>query len=178
MPPTYAPPRPYGPAYPQAYGPQPYHPQPYAPPRGWVPPPSVVPAPAPVRPSDSRQTISTGFGLFGASYVITAILGGVTYDGKLRCVDKGDPPRDCRRFGAALMIPAVGPFIAIGETSSEARIIGVVWSGVLQLAGLGLGIAGAVKYGRERRRMVDGLRLRRNVYLGSMAAGLQLRVRF
>jgi hypothetical protein len=190
--------------YVQSYPPRGYSPpvaRPYVPPRGWVPGPVAAPAPAsgpyapvwapgpvsvppppPPKQSDAMQTLVTGVGVFAVSYVTTAVLGGITYDGHLRCTDRGDPPRDCKWFGGMMTIPVAGPFIAIAGTNSTPRIVGLVWSGVLQLAGIGLAISGGVQHARQRRVTADGLRLRRNLHVGASprldGAGLQLRLRF
>jgi hypothetical protein len=88
-----------------------------------------------------------GFGLFGVSYLLTVGAGTVT-------IDAGRP-----MIGRAMLIPAVGPFIAAARTDSAAAGFALGFTGVVQLSGLAMGIAGAVLLGKSRaeaRRLAAG----------------------
>jgi hypothetical protein len=88
-----------------------------------------------------------GFGLFGLSYLLTVGAGTVT-------IDAGRPD-----IGKPMLIPAVGPFIATARQDSAAAGFALALTGVVQLTGLAMGIAGAVLLGKSRaeaRRLALG----------------------
>lgn len=86
-------------------------------------------------------TIS-GFSMLGISYFGSALIGAIAYD-------VGDTDAS-RRYGRRMLIPVGGPFAAAPH--AEALSVGILTgaAGVVQVAGLGMGIAGAVLLGRER----------------------------
>lgn len=77
--------------------------------------------------------------MFGASYVIATFAAASLIE--FRAVDLGRP----------LLIPVVGPFIAGSRAPTATFGVSIALDGVVQLAGLGLGIAGAVQLGKARR---------------------------
>ena len=106
-----------------------------------------------------------GFATFGVSYLSFALTTGLIYETGL---------------GA---IPVGGPFIFLAEDVDLAPL----WllAGLAQVAGLTMGIVGAVRvnrYNNDCRLSRDGLRLRGNLHLDSKArrsgAGLDLTYRF
>ena len=93
-------------------------------------------------PDKGSGLIAGGIGLGVGSYFVTALLGAIA-------IDKGRNADD-RDRGKAMMIPIAGPFIAIGKTDSAVRRFGLATSGSMQLAAIGLLIAGAIKHARYK----------------------------
>jgi hypothetical protein len=116
-------------------------PQPQPPPPAYQPMPQPQPAPPPApNPNRGLGLMIAGFSVFGVSYLITAVTGTAS-------IDAGYP-----EIGRPLLIPVAGPFIA-GARQSQATIgLGLGIVGVVQLAGLGMGVGGAVMFGSARRR--------------------------
>jgi hypothetical protein len=83
-------------------------------------------------------TIS-GFSIFAVSYLITAASGTIA-------LDAGSP-----EIGRPLLIPAVGPFIAASRLNSATGGFGLAFAGIIQVAGLGMGVGGAIMLGKSRR---------------------------
>lgn len=148
----YANPQPY-PAQPQPY---PANPQPYADPNdnnGY---------PAPATRSRRKGMMIGGWTMLGASYLFTALIGAIISDSKTICED----PARCQRLGYYMMIPVAGPFIATGPSDSATGSIFLGLTGVIQTAGLILGIVGTAQFvadGRRNQSVMnnDGLRLTR-----------------
>jgi hypothetical protein len=116
-------------------------PQPVPPPPVYQPPPQ--PVPPPYKPYNKNRGLGltiAGFSIFGFSYLITAVSGTIA-------IDAGSP-----EIGRPLLIPAVGPFIAASRVPSATLGFGLGFTGVIQLAGLGMGIGGAVMLGNSRRQ--------------------------
>jgi hypothetical protein len=121
------------------------------------PEPTVDPTPAPhpvlvedpqAQPVDEKPRYGRnhglgwtfmGFGMFGTSYVINATVGALL-------IDDGNP-----LVGRPLMIPVVGPFLAGARMERAVDGFLVGFGGVFQVAGLAMGIAGAVMLGKARR---------------------------
>lgn len=148
-------------AQPQPYGqPQPYaQPQPYGQPG---------PAPYTAPPQQRRRgkgMMIAGFTVFGASYLSTALVGAAVLDTSNETVTC----YNCERVGASLLVPVVGPLIAVPALESATGTIFAILSFVAQAGGLSLGIAGAVLWTRDGRRMQQapqaGLHLGRGVRL-------------
>ena len=159
---------------PQAYGdpavqpmPQPY-PQPVAQPYG--PPPGPAPYQAPPEPPRRRGKgmMIAGFITFGASYLTTAFVGAVALDGSREF--GGTTDTQAHKLGTALLIPVVGPLVAIPNIDSYSASLVAVLSFIAQAGGLGLGIAGAVRYSRDGKRIQAaqaGLHIGKGVRLGA-----------
>lgn len=98
--------------------------------------------------------VAFGFGMFGVSYLIAAVVG-------TSMIDFGD-----EELGRPLLIPVAGPFITAARAPSATFGFGMALGGVVQLAGLGLGITGAVQLGNARRNAPR---------LSAAPGGLQLR---
>ena len=81
-----------------------------------------------------------GFSVFTVSYLITALAGTSMIDG-------GRP-----EIGRPLLIPVAGPFIAGARQSYATVGLGLGFVGVIHLAGLGMGVGGAVMLGNARRQ--------------------------
>lgn len=151
-----------------------------------APAPSMValPAPSPPPPPPPRRRgiglMVTGYTLFGVSYMLTALSGAAVID---NCsVDRN---YDCRRLGRSLMVPALGPFMALREIQSmTARFTMVLFPGLMQVGGLTMGIAGSVLYRRSHRHAglvtAEGIRLarRHDLRLAAGATRVQLTYRF
>lgn len=169
QPQPYAQPQPYPYAQPQPY---PYaQPQPYAEP------------PPPPRKRRAGLMIS-GWVMFGASYIGTAAIGAGLVDANgFACAD--DYAR-CHAVGRYMLIPVIGPFLAIGPSESALGSIGLVFAGLVQTAGLAMGIAGTAMFvadGKAQRQALnqDGLRLTKRLRMnaspriGGATLGLNMR---
>lgn len=98
--------------------------------------------PAPRKRGPGLGLTISGFSMFGISYVGSALVGAMAYD-------LGDD-RASRAYGRRMMIPVGGPFAAAGQSSSLTIGILTGMAGVVQVAGLGLGITGTVLLAREK----------------------------
>jgi hypothetical protein len=116
-----------------------------------VPPPNYEPeadaattegSAAPVKPHRNRGLGMTfmGFGMFGTTYLITGIIAA-------SLIDQGDTA-----VGRPMLIPVAGPFIAGAHAQSATVGFAIGIGGVFQIAGLALGITGAVRLGKSRAR--------------------------
>lgn len=86
---------------------------------------------------------AVGFSVFGASYAISSLTGAIVADAR-------DGER-LDRFGRRMLIPVVGPWLAIPHTESATGAWFTGFAGAAQLAGLVLGTVGAVRLGQQRR---------------------------
>ncbi len=151
-------------------------------------PPRQPQAPPVYRPTSKRGLglMITGWSLLTASYALTALSGAVVID---TC--SSSDTYDCRKLGRSLMVPVLGPFLATSEIDTmRGRLALAVIPGLVQVAGLSMGIAGSVLFSRSRRRRIaalnaDGFRLTRrahNLRLSNTASpyggGLRLSYRF
>lgn len=116
--------------------------------------PMPAPAPMPPRPNPNRGMgmMIAGFSIFSISYLITAGVG-------TALIDNGR-----QATGRPLLIPVAGPFIAASRQPYATVGFGLGFVGVIQLAGLGMGVGGAVMLGTARRQ----------ARLSANAGGLQL----
>ncbi|MEZ4450216.1 MAG: hypothetical protein R3B09_12135 [Nannocystaceae bacterium] len=153
---------------------------------------TTTPPPAPgavdhhLRHRRGRDMMIAGFTVFGGLYLLSAFSGAITYD---QCNTNNNP--DCGYIGKALILPVVGPFIAVPKVDKlSAKMAIVVFPGLGQITGLALGIAGAVLFGKSRKyvarvnadgvQLVQGRQLRLNT-MGTPrgdGGGLQLTLRF
>lgn len=152
---------PSAPAAPAAEGPQPYvGPQPYA-------DPASQPQPAPQPRGRRKGLMIGGWVMFGASYLATAFISAIVAD-SCRALDE----RGCRNAALTAMIPVVGPFMAIPymQTDYITPKVFMAFPGLVQTAGLIMGIVGTVRFvrdGREPRYVgVDGFKLGPKLRLG------------
>ncbi|KIG13912.1 hypothetical protein DB30_07407 [Enhygromyxa salina] len=130
-------------------------------------PGSMAPSPMIVNPrvaalkqqrnSGLGMTIS-GYTIFGTSYLISALVGTISLD---LAADVGGTGV----YGKRMLIPVAGPFLAIPRADSATGGLFTGFLGVVQIGGLVLGTAGAIKFGRANRQ----LRLSAN------SGGLELR---
>jgi hypothetical protein len=97
---------------------------------------------APVKPHRNRGLGMTfmGFGMFGTTYLINGIVA-------TSLIDQGDTA-----VGRPMLIPVAGPFIAGAHAQSATVGFAIGIGGVFQIAGLALGITGAVRLGKSRAR--------------------------
>jgi hypothetical protein len=112
--------------------------------------------PVPPKPYNRNRGLGltiAGFSIFGFSYLIAAASGTVA-------IDAGDAD-----VGRPLLIPVAGPFIAATRVGSATFGFGLAFAGVIQLAGLGMGVGGAVMLGNSRRKAA----------LSAAPGGLQLK---
>lgn len=125
-----------------------------------LPPASRLPMPSgdPGRAIDKRANglLAAGGTMVGVTYLGTSLRGAFVIDrARKTTTDANGMPRpiDQRRlaYGRALMVPVIGPFVAVGYTSSAVARFGAVLSGTAQLAGAVMLLAGVIGKGRARR---------------------------
>jgi hypothetical protein len=116
------------------------------------PPPQPIPPPSHNRNRGLGLTIA-GFSVFGFSYLISAVSATIM-------IDTG-----ASELGRPLLIPAIGPFVAASRAGTAVGAFGLGFVGVIQLAGLGMGVGGAVMLGNSRRQ----------AQLSATSGGLQVR---
>jgi hypothetical protein len=104
-----------------------------------MPQPQPLPPKGP-NPNRGLGMTIAGFSIFGVTYLITAV-------SATAMIDSGSP-----EIGRPLLIPVVGPFIAAGKQSYATIGFGLAFTGVIQLAGLGMGVGGAVMLGSARHK--------------------------
>jgi hypothetical protein len=137
-----------------------------APPTATVPPPVVSPsavapkpAPDPRRKSGLGMVIG-GLSTLGTVYLVTSMRGATMIDkAKRERIDYSTgleigPDRRGIAHGRALLVPAIGPFIALRHTSSASAKWLDVFCGTVQTASLVLAAVGFVRMrqGRAPRR--------------------------
>lgn len=157
-----------------------------------TPPQGGAPQPDAAGSRPTRRGVGlmfAGWAIFGSSYLASALIGGLAID---PC-DYIDPDDSCRDEGLYLLVPVVGPLVAIPYASPTIRApLAIAF--VAQAAGLSLGIAGTVLFLRARAQNtavnVDGVRLTRRgdlrlnagpTFVGGAAlegGGVTLRYRF
>jgi hypothetical protein len=126
---------------------------------GAVPAPVYQPAPAQPgpQPLPNRNRglglMISGFSVFSIAYIISAVTGVIMID------------TNNEEIGRPLLIPVAGPFIAINRTRTALGGFGLGFVGIVQLAGFGMGVGGAVMFGRARHQ----------AQLSAGPGGLQLR---
>jgi hypothetical protein len=105
-----------------------------------------------------------GWSLFGGTWLFSVVLAAMMYE-KDRNPGAGKVCLNCRAEGDALLIPLVGPFMAIPKAGGADGKALVAIIGVVQLAGLALGITGTVLYAlrlrayKANQRRIAGLPL-------------------
>lgn len=135
----------YGQSQPQygqpQYGQQPYYQQPYV--NGGL-------SPRPRRPS--RALLITGASIFGASYLISAMVGAILVDAD----DDGecDIDENCREVGRWLFLPLIGPWVGMSKTRDDG---GLAFLGMLQLVGAGLTVGGIIRFVNTKRQYESGI---------------------
>ncbi len=119
------------------------------------PPPPVPTYVAPPGPSPQlvalRQQRNSGIGmtisgytLFGTSYLISALIGTISIDYARDVGGSGT-------YGHRMLIPLVGPFMAIPRADSATGGLFTGLVGVVQVTGFLLGSAGAIRLNRANR---------------------------
>lgn len=164
-------------------------------------PPAVAPAPVPPppvpryepRPEDrlaeqihddrksGRGLLAAGLTLAASAYLFTSLSGALAID---RSRDRADDPlterdegraaRQRRAFGRALLIPGVGPALAIARADTAVRAWGAGVAGLAQAVGAGLALVGVHRLARARRLE----RVRVSAMGGARQAHVALQVRF
>jgi hypothetical protein len=121
-------------AYPQQAYPQQAYPQQAYPQQAY--PQQAYPQP-PRRARAKRGMLAAGIAVLSASYAVALVTGAVLID--TQC---------CRDVGAMMMIPVVGPYIAVGVADDVRSPL--VLLGTVEVLGLGLLIGGIVRYTRSK----------------------------
>jgi hypothetical protein len=130
-------------------------PAPVVSPRTHLPPPR----PAPYVPSNGKANamLASGLGLFGGVYFFTSLSGAIIIDkardGELDAYTGVRSGPDKRRinYGRGLLVPVVGPFISLAYTDSARERWAASFSGLAQVGGAVLLLAGVIAKGRIRR---------------------------
>jgi hypothetical protein len=122
-----------------------------------------------VNPNRGMGMTIVGFSAWGAIYLGTVALGTISIDaaddpdygsGDTWNPDTGEWESDAldpgsrsnmKTYGQRLLIPVAGPFLAIPFADSATGSLGTAMLGVIQLAALSLGIAGAARLGKSRK---------------------------
>lgn len=146
------------PASPQQRGVPAYQPAPPVAPAPHYPPP-------PRRVWRGKGLMIAGWSIFGATYLISTLVGTTAID-QARCdrgggFDEGDlgctTDESRRRYGRRMLVPVVGPFMAVATEYGDPE---AVFLGINQVAGLVMGIVGTIRYVSTGRRGLATLRLR------------------
>lgn len=135
------------------------------PPAGQAPAaPTAAPAPDPTQNPEyvdarrQRRTgiilTATGWSVFGASYLLSAMVATITADASTIATADGDPDAErYRRISRRMLVPAIGPWMTLPETATASGAFFVVFSGLLQTGGLAMGITGPVLLARGNKRL-------------------------
>jgi hypothetical protein len=134
------------------------------------PPSTAVVCPPPPHPhidiKKGTPLIASGLALSGATYVFSALSGAITIDKARDKAQPDDPLTPAneahatdreRKRGQLLMVPIVGPFLAMKHTDSAVQQFGNAFNGTLQITGVVLAIAGAVRQSRYNQAKRWGL---------------------
>jgi len=97
----------------------------------------------PLRYRSAIPMTAAGFAIFGVSYAISSLTGAIIADTR-------DDER-LERYGRRMIIPVVGPWLAIGHTDSATGAWFTGLAGVAQTAGVVIGTIGAVHLAQRRR---------------------------
>jgi hypothetical protein len=141
-----------------------------------VPPPIYTPAPYSDRiykdRKSGRSLLIAGLTLGGMAYVYTSLAGAIAID---KARDMNDDPltleneardrADRRAFGKALLIPGIGPALAIPKADTALRAWGAGMAGLTQAVALTMTIVGIHRLGRANRL--------ERLSFGAMATGQQ-----
>lgn len=141
-----------------------------------VPPPVYTPNPYFDRiykdRKSGRSLLIAGITLGGMAYVYTSLAGALAID---KARDMHDDPltleneardrSDRRAFGKALLIPGIGPALAIPKADTALRAWGAGMAGLTQAAALTMTIVGIHRLGRANRL--------ERLSFGAMATGQQ-----
>jgi hypothetical protein len=102
--------------------------------------------------------VAAGLAVGTLSYVFSTLAGALVIDRSRRITD--DPltetdearvRRDRRAYGRALLVPGIGPAVAIARADTAMRAWGAGMAGLTQAIGVGLVIVGAHRLARARR---------------------------
>jgi hypothetical protein len=100
-------------------------------------------APTIARPR--KGLMIAGWATLGGSYLFSVLVAAMLYEKDVN-PGAGKVCLNCRAEGDALLIPLVGPFMAIPKADGADGKAVVAIIGVVQLAGLAMGIVGTVLY--------------------------------
>lgn len=140
------------------------------------PPPVYTPPPYSDRiykdRKSGRSLLIGGITLGVTAYVYTSLAGALVFDkardmrdDPLTMEDEGRDRADRRAYGRALMIPGIGPALAISKADTAMRAWGAGMAGLTQAAALTMTIVGLHRLGRANRR--------ERLSFGAMASGQQ-----
>ncbi len=128
-----------------------------------------------------RALLGSGLAVAGTAYLFTSLAGAVAIDRADDMVDdpitpedEGRQGRQRRSFGRALLIPGLGPALAIARADTAVRSWAAGIAGLSQAFGAGLAVIGMHRLGRARRLE----RLRLSAMGTSRQAQVSLQVRF
>ncbi len=100
---------------------------------------------------EGRALLTAGLVTGGAAYLFSSLAGAIAID-RSRDFGEGTRRRDQRRsFGRRMLIPGVGPALAIASSDRAVRSWGAGVAGLAQAVGAGIAIIGIHRLGRARR---------------------------
>ncbi len=140
------------------------------------PPPTYVPSPYAdgIRRDrkSGRGLLIGGLSLGITAYVYTSLAGALAIDkaremddDPITLEDESRARADRRAYGRALLVPGIGPALAIPKADTALRAWGAGMAGLLQASALAMTIVGIARLGRARRYE----RLER-IHLGAVAS--------
>lgn len=128
-----------------------------------------------------RGLLAGGLTLAASAYLFTSLSGALAIDRSRDLVDdplterdEGRAARQRRAFGRALLIPGVGPALAIARADTAVRAWGAGVAGLAQAVGAGLALVGVHRLARAQRLE----RVRVSAMGGAGQAHVALQVRF
>ena len=119
-------------------------------------PQNIEPAPRPPKINRNRGLVPTivGFSAFGMSYLMGATVGATIIDSET-IDDNGDDNvafsnPSSRAYGRSLLVPLIGPFLAIPHATTAMGRLATVVLGLTQVGTLTLGVLGATRLAKSR----------------------------
>lgn len=155
------------------------------------PPPTYTPSPYADRIHKDRKSgrglLIGGLSLGGFTYLYVSLAGALIID-KARTMPSDDPltpgnegrARDDRRaFGRAMLIPGIGPALAIPKADTALQAWGAGLATITQLTAVTMTLVGLHRLGRARRlERLEQQRLRVGAMASSQGGHVALSVRF
>lgn len=128
-----------------------------------------------------RGLLAGGLTLAGSAYLFTSLAGALAIDRSRDFTDdpltEGDESRRGQRrraYGQALMVPGIGPALAIARADTAVRAWAAGLAGLTQAVGVGMALVGVHRLARARRLG----RLQLSAMGSSRQAHVALQVRF
>jgi hypothetical protein len=131
----------------------------------------------PLLSRDEKQMLAAGVLIVAIPYTFTSLAGAIIIDKAKTGPDEltGERHVDVRRraYGRSLLVPVVGPFIAIHHGQSAKDRWGAAFSGAVQVAAVGL--VGAALISGVRRRRQQRVNMTASIDPGGATIGMTAR---